>query len=254
MHLTWLRPENPFPPVEQAWIDPPGLLAAGADLSIDRLRLAYSRGIFPWFNAGEPILWWSPDPRMVLPCDAFHLSHSMRKTMRRIAREQSEGNLRIVVTVDCAFERVLNACAQTPRDGVIRTWITQDMMQAYQSWHQHGDAHSVETWIDGKLAGGLYGVCLGHMFFGESMFAWQTNASKIALAHLVRFLDQCGCPLIDCQMETSHLASLGARTMARSQFCQHVGLAVIQPPINWHPGWIDAQGTLHPLTGDALKG
>lgn len=254
MRLTWLRPEDPFPPVEQALIEPPGLLAAGADLSIPRLREAYCQGIFPWFNEGEPILWWSPEPRMVLPLESFHLSHSMRKKLRQIARQQSEADMRIVVTVDCAFDHVLAACAQTPRDGVRRTWITQEMMQAYQAWHRSGDAHSIETWMDGKLAGGLYGVGLGHMFFGESMFAWQTDASKIALAHLVKWLGRSGCSLIDCQMETAHLASLGARNMVRSQFCDHVRHAVAQPGIDWHPGWIDATGNLRPLTGDALKG
>lgn len=178
----------------------------------------------------------------------------MRKKLRQIARQQSEGKMRVVVTVDCAFDHVLAACAQTPRHGVTHTWITQEMTQAYQEWHHAGEVHSIETWINGELAGGLYGVCLGRMFFGESMFAWQTDASKIALAHLVTFLARAGCSLIDCQMETAHLGSLGARTMARSQFCQHVGHAVTQPRITWHPGWIDAAGTLHPLTSDALKG
>jgi len=253
MRLTWLHPDDPFPPVDQALSEPAGLLAVGADLSIQRLRQAYSQGIFPWFNPGEPILWWSPHPRMVLACDSFHLSHSLRKKLRQIARHQSSGNMRIIVTVDCAFEQVMAACAQTPRHGVHHTWITNEMTHAYQAWHRKGQVHSIETWMDGKLAGGLYGVCLGSMFFGESMFAWQTDASKIALAHLVRFLGRSGCPLIDCQMETTHLASLGARVMARDEFCRHVRHAVTQEQINIHPGWIDELGRLNPLTGDALE-
>lgn len=248
MRVTWLGTDDPFPPVEQALEDPPGLLAAGADLSVSRLRQAYSQGIFPWFNPEEPILWWSPDPRMVLRCQSFHLSHTMRKKMRQIARQQSLGDMRVMVTVDCAFDQVMAACAHTPRHGSSRTWITDEMFQAYRSWHQAGEAHSVETWLDGQLAGGLYGVCLGSMFFGESMFAWQTDASKIALAHVVRFLQRSGCELIDCQMETSHLASLGAEAIARGTFCEHVRHAVRQPKIDWQPGWIDENGSLHPLT------
>jgi len=253
MRLPWLQHDDPFPPVEQALIEPPGLLAAGANLSIPRLRQAYSQGVFPWFNAGEPILWWSPDPRMVLGCDSLHLSHSLRKKLRQIARHQASGNMRVVVTIDCAFESVMAACAQTPRHGVQHTWITHEMRQAYQAWHLAGQVHSIETWMDGELAGGLYGVCLGNMFFGESMFAWKTDASKIALAHLVKFLDRSGCALIDCQMETAHLASLGARIMARDEFCRHVRHAVAQPQIHIHPGWMDELGRLHPLTRDAQE-
>ena len=253
MRLVWLDPEDPFPPVDQALTEPPGLLAAGGELSIERLRQAYSQGIFPWFNPGEPILWWSPHPRMVLPPDALHLSHSLRKKLRQIGRHQALGDLDIVVTVDCAFDDVLTACAQTPRHGVSHTWITDEMMLAYQAWHRAGQVHSIETWMHGKLAGGLYGVCLGSMFFGESMFAWQTDASKIALAHLVKFLSRSGCTLIDCQMETTHLASLGARVMSRDVFCQHVRQAVAQPQIPFFSGWIDDLGGLHPLTPDAQE-
>ncbi len=253
MRLAWLHPDDPFPPVDQALTEPPGLLAAGADLSVNRLRQAYSQGIFPWFNAGEPILWWSPNPRMVLPCDSLHLSHSLRKKLRQISRLQAAGNMRTVVTVDCAFDGVIAACAQTPRHGVSHTWITHDMLQAYQRWHRQGQVHSIETWMDGKLAGGLYGVCLGSMFFGESMFAWQTDASKIALAHLVQLLKRSGCRLIDCQMETAHLASMGARTIGRNEFCAHVRHAVTMPQITLSPGWIDDLGTLHPLTVDGLE-
>lgn len=253
MRLVWLHPDDAFPPVDQALNEPPGLLAAGADLSVNRLREAYSQGIFPWFNAGEPILWWSPDPRMVLPCDSLHLSRSMRKKLRQIGRQQDEGNMRTVVTVDCAFDAVMSACARTPRHGVSHTWITNEMAQAYQAWHQAGQVHSIETWIDGKLAGGLYGVCLGCMFFGESMFAWQTDASKIALAHLVNLLSRSGCRLIDCQMETAHLASLGAYTVGRNEFCEHVRQAVAQPQINLSSGWIDGLGELHPLTRDGTE-
>lgn len=248
MRLAWLGTDDPFPSVDQALEDPPGLLAVGADLSVSRLRQAYTQGIFPWFNPGEPILWWSPDPRMVLRCKSMHLSHSMRKRMRQIARQQSLGDMRITVTVDCAFDQVMAACALTSRHETSHTWISDEMFQAYRSWHQAGEAHSVETWMDGRLAGGLYGVCLGRMFYGESMFARQTDASKIALAHLVRYLARSGCELIDCQMQTSHLSSMGAETMARDAFIKHVHHAVRQPQIDWQPGWIDDIGALHPLT------
>jgi len=179
--LTWLAPDAPFPPADTALTDPPGLLAVGGDLSLARLRAAYRRGIFPWYGDGEPILWWSPDPRMVLACAAFTPSHSLAKRLRAIARGEHDACPRIQIRVDSAFARVIAACA-APRPGATGTWITAAMRRAYSDWHHAGEAHSVETWIDGELMGGLYGVSIGAMFFGESMVARAPDASKIALA------------------------------------------------------------------------
>lgn len=191
MKLPWLAADTPFPPAEFALTDPDGLLAAGADLSIDRLLQAYSNGIFPWYSEGEPILWWSPDPRMVLACQDFAPSHSLRKLLRQIASHEHEAAPRIEVRVDTAFATVMAECA-APREGQPGTWITAAMRQAYRAWHEAGYVHSVETWIDGELAGGLYGISLGRMFFGESMFTRAPNASKIALAYLVRYVSAQG--------------------------------------------------------------
>jgi len=231
--------------VETALTHPNGLLAAGGDLSLRRLVQAYSKGIFPWYAQGEPILWWSPDPRMVLACEQFSPSHSLRKRLRRIAREESGIDARVQVRVDTAFDQVLTECAQ-PRRGQPETWITPAMQQAYRDWHQAGGVHSVETWIDGHMVGGLYGVSLGGIFFGESMFTRVPNASKIALAYLVRFLHRHGVAWIDCQQQTRHLAHLGATPVPRTHFIKHVHAAVRQhatPP--WRAGWLDSQGNLH---------
>lgn len=198
----------PFPPVASALPEPNGLLAAGGDLSPKRLLDAYSRGIFPWFNEGEPILWWSPNPRMVLFPAELRISRSLRKTLNRHAFE---------VRADTAFRQVMEGCA-APRRGQGGTWITPAMIRAYTQLHELGFAHSVETWVEGRLTGGLYGVALGKVFFGESMFSRQSDASKIALAHLVRQLSRWGVKMIDCQMKTSHLASLGAREIPREEF------------------------------------
>lgn len=213
--IPWLRPQDPFPPVEAALAEPTGpngLLAAGADLSLVRLLAAYRRGIFPWFNPGEPILWWSPDPRMVLFPQEFKCSRSLKKRLRR-------GDY--AVRVDTAFSRVMQACA-APRRGQRGTWINPAMVAAYSALHEAGYAHSFETWMAGEqgpeLAGGLYGVALGRVFFGESMFSRRTDASKIAFAHLVAELAARGFELVDCQMSTAHLASLGAREIPRQAF------------------------------------
>ena len=206
--IAWLGRNTPFPPTEQALEEPNGLLAAGGDLSPKRLFEAYSKGIFPWFNEGEPILWWSPDPRMVLFPDEFKISRSLRRVLKKHNYE---------IRADTAFAEVMKSCA-APRRGQPGTWITPDMMQAYQELHRLGLAHSLETRIGGKLAGGLYGVALGRVFFGESMFARRTDASKIAFVHLVRQLSRWGFGLIDCQMKTAHLASFGAREIPRTQF------------------------------------
>lgn len=223
--IPWLRASDPFPPVEQALAEPNGLLAAGADLSPARLLEAYQRGIFPWFNAGEPILWWSPDPRMVLFPDEFEPSRSLRKRLRRGDYE---------IRVDTAFTAVMQACA-APRPGQRGTWITPSMLAAYTRLHRLGYAHSVETWIDGQLVGGLYGVAIGRVFFGESMFARVTDASKIAFAHLVGQLRAWGYGLIDCQMSTRHLASLGAREIPRREFVARLAALTALPgqPSPW---------------------
>jgi leucyl/phenylalanyl-tRNA--protein transferase len=212
--IAWLTHEQqPLPPASQALgaeTEAPGLLAAGGELTPRRLAEAYSHGVFPWYGAGQPILWWSPDPRMVLQVAAFALSRSLRKTIARfIATPGCE------VRVDSALERVMRACATTPRAGQDGTWIVPEMIAAYCAWSA---VHSFETWIAGELVGGLYGVCLGRMFYGESMFSRRTDASKIALAALVCFSRTHGIDLIDCQQQTSHLASLGAREIPRASF------------------------------------
>jgi leucyl/phenylalanyl-tRNA--protein transferase len=204
------RLQNPsyFPPVETALREPNGLLAMGGDLSPERLLDAYRHGIFPWFNPGEPILWWSPDPRMVLVPDEIRVTRSLAKRIRNSGFE---------VRLDTAFTEVMRACAE-PREGAGGTWISPAMIAAYTRLHQAGYAHSVETWHDGRLVGGLYGVAIGRMFYGESMFSREPDASKVALVRLTRQLQQWEFGLIDCQMETAHLASLGARTLPRTAF------------------------------------
>ena len=206
--IPWLGAEPGFPPDERALREPNGLLAAGGALTTAWLLAAYRRGIFPWLSEGEPILWWTPDPRLVLVPDEFHVSHSLRKTLRR---------RRFEVKADTAFVEVLLACA-APRAGGPGTWITPAMRAAYLHMHELGWAHSVECWRDGRLVGGLYGMAIGRVFFGESMFARETDASKVALAHLARLLAERGYGMIDCQMTTAHLLSLGAREVPRARF------------------------------------
>lgn len=206
--IPWLETGDPFPPPTQALKEPNGLLAAGADLSVERLLAAYRRGIFPWYSAGQPILWWSPDPRMVLFPRELKLPRSLRKRLRRHDYD---------IRCDTAFEAVMRACAE-PRAGQDGTWITEEMIAAYGALNRRAVAHSVETWIGGELVGGLYGVALGHAFFGESMFTRVTDASKIALAHLTRQLERWNFGMIDCQMVTSHLAAFGAREIPRERF------------------------------------
>lgn len=211
--LPWLPAAPLFPPLDSALQEPNGLLAVGGDLAPERLLAAYRRGIFPWYAPGEPILWWSPDPRMVLFPAELKVSRSLARTLRR-----GDYELRL----DTAFPQVVAACATAPRNGQQGTWIVPEMQAAYQGLHELGYAHSVETWASGELVGGLYGVALGRMFYGESMFSRRTDASKIALAHLVRYLQQRGFAMIDCQMHTPHLASLGARLLPRRQFAATV--------------------------------
>ena len=219
--IPWLDADDPFPPVELALRDPNGLLAAGDELSTARLLDAYARGIFPWFGDGDPVLWWSPDPRMVLGTAALKVSRSLRKTIR-------SGHFR--VTADTAFPAVIAACAE-PRAGQDGTWITAEVMRAYVELARLGVAHSIEAWEGETLAGGLYGVAIGRVFFGESMFARRTDASKVALVHLVRQLRRWDFPLIDCQMSTSHLASLGGRNVSRAEFLEVVRRYVQSPPV-----------------------
>ncbi len=222
--IPWLDRNQPFPPLTRALLEPNGLLAAGGELSAERLIDAYQHGIFPWYSADQPLLWWSPDPRMVLMPSELKISRSLGKRLHKPDFE---------VRIDSAFETVMRACA-APRDGQAGTWITDDMVAAYTELHRRGLAHSVETWIDGELAGGLYGVALGRMFYGESMFMRATDASKIALAHLARQLHRWGFGLIDCQMQTSHLASLGAREIPRDDFVRQLTVLVnCEPPSSW---------------------
>jgi leucyl/phenylalanyl-tRNA--protein transferase len=193
--------------------DAPGLLAAGGELTPQRLTEAYSHGVFPWYGEGQPVLWWSPDPRMVLFVDEFKLSRSLRKTLKKFLRTPG-----CEVRIDSDFRGVITRCAATPREGQAGTWIVPEMVEAYCRWHALGVTHSFETWVNGQLVGGLYGVNLGRMFYGESMFSHATDASKIAMCALVAFCRLHGVTLIDCQQRTGHLASLGGREIARSEF------------------------------------
>ena len=208
--IPWLRGATPFPPISKALESPNGLLCAGGDLAPERLIEAYRHGIFPWFSEGDPILWWSPDPRMVLFPDELKVSRSLRKVLERGSYE---------TRVDSDFRAVMEKCA-APRDAQGGTWIVPEMIEAYTKLHELGFAHSVESWQDGELVGGLYGVALGQVFFGESMFAHAPDASKVALVELVARLRQRQFRVIDCQQATSHLASLGARQMPRESFAK----------------------------------
>lgn len=230
--IPWLEGHQPFPPVESALRDPNGLLAASDRIAPERLLAAYRQGIFPWYAPGDPVLWWSPDPRMVLPPKEFRLARSLRKRLRR-------GDF--VVTVDTAFEHVLAGCAATPRPGQDGTWIDREIATAYTALHELGLAHSVECWQTAevgarRLVGGLYGVCLGRMFYGESMFSLVSDASKAAFAHLVRLLAAGGGELIDCQMKTAHLASLGGREIPRPEFQRRLQALITRPAIDWPRG------------------
>ena len=233
--IPWLEAHTPFPDVSQALTtDAPGLLAAGADLSPQRLLQAYRNGIFPWFSEGQPILWWSTDPRMVLYTDRFKVSDSLKKTLRRVERSRTTGGLgtdrRWDVRFDSAFEQVMRACAAPRKDGP-GTWISEDIIAGYTGLYRMGHAHSAEVWLDGELVGGAYGVCIGRMFYGESMFARVSDASKVALAYLVAFLRSHGVRMLDCQQETGHLASLGAFPIPRREFLEHLRRAIAEPPI-----------------------
>ena len=224
--IPLLHEHTPFPPLEQALRQPNGLLAAGGGLTPQRLLDAYRHGIFPWFGEGDPILWWSPDPRMVLFPVEFRISRTLRKTL---AREIFE------VRTDTVFGQVMRACANAPREGQNGTWIGEEMIAAYTALHRMGHAHSVEAWQNGELVGGLYGLAIGRMFYGESMFSRRSDASKAALAHLIRQLERWGFGMIDCQMNTPHLASLGAREIPRKEFVNSLRELVNYPdaPSPW---------------------
>jgi len=205
--IPWLR-TGAFPPIDTALPEPNGLLAAGGDLSAERLLAAYRQGIFPWYGTGQPILWWSPDPRMVLFVDQFVMPRSLRKVVAQ---------RRFDIRVDSEFRRVIEACAE-PRTDYGGTWITPAMVDAYSELHRLGHAHSVEAWHGDALVGGLYGVAIGRMFFGESMFTREPDASKVALMRLVSLLERLNVPLIDCQQETAHMVRFGARPIPRQVF------------------------------------
>ncbi len=232
MNIPWLTADTPLPAPESAQKtgNPvAGLVAAGGDLSVHRLYEAYKEGIFPWFSDGQPILWWSPDPRMVLRTADFKLHRSLRKTLLIF---QKSPNCQL--HINHAFEQVIRHCAQSPRKGQAGTWILEEMIQAYIDLHHAGYAHSVEAWINGQLVGGLYCVAIGDTLFGESMFSAQTDASKIALAGLVAFARSQNLTWIDCQQNTKHLASLGAKEMARSEFLKLVREASKSTHRSWH--------------------
>lgn len=203
----------PFPPLTEALAEPNGLIAIGGDLSAARLLSAYKQGIFPWFSEGEPIMWWSPDPRMVLFPEELKISASLRKTLRKNLFEPR---------FNTAFREVMTACSQTPRHGQPGTWITRQMIASYCELHAQGFAICSESWLDGKLVGGCYGVKIGRMFYGESMFHHVTDASKVAFVHLVEFLKNQGVGMIDCQMKTPLLASFGGREIPRDEFMQNL--------------------------------
>jgi leucyl/phenylalanyl-tRNA---protein transferase len=228
--IPWLGADDSFPPVERALKEPNGLLCAGGDLSLERLLAAYRRGIFPWYSGDEPILWWSPDPRMVLRCDELKVSRSLAKSVRNEGYE---------LRIDSAFGRVLAGCA-APRADDGGTWLGVDMRRAYSALHRAGYAHSFETWQGADLVGGLYGVALGNMFYGESMFSRATDASKVALVGLVEELRTRGFPLIDCQVRTPLLASLGAREIPRRDFLRAASALVNYPQ---RPGRWQARAT-----------
>ena len=238
--IGWLNPGDPFTAAETALADPNGLLCAGLELSPQLVLAAYERGIFPWYSEGQPVLWWSPDPRMVLRPQDFNLHRSLRKTLKSSYFE---------IRTDTSFEAVMRACAE-PRPEQGGTWINEAIIDAYSALHSAGFAHSVETWVDDELVGGLYGIALGKVFFGESMFMRRTDASKIAFSHLVAQLKRWQFELIDCQQKTEHLASLGAAPISRADFLQRLSRLVHSDAIAPRSGaWLFDRDLLDDLLG-----
>lgn len=229
--LIQLRDTDPMPSVDFAWGPDsvaPGLLAVGGGLAVERLIQAYSQACFPWYSDGQPVMWWSTDPRMILPVQEFRLHTSLRKHLKQLIAKDS-----IQIRVNHDFSQIIKHCSQAPRKDQAGTWIVQDMIQAYKKLHQAGFAHSVETWINGELQGGLYFVSIGQAVFGESMFALQTNASKLALAALVCICKIEQISMIDCQQNTRHLASLGAKSISRHAFLEHVNKVKNAKHVDW---------------------
>jgi leucyl/phenylalanyl-tRNA--protein transferase len=234
--LHWIKTTDPpdhFPDPNQALIEPDGLLAVGGDLSVERLLVAYRHGIFPWYQDGQPILWWSPDPRAVLFPAELHVSRSLRRTLR---------NNRFTVSIDQDFAGVIAGCARGRSD--TGTWITADMEHAYQQLHDTGHAHAVEVWRDEQMVGGLYGINIGRIFFGESMFSRQTDASKVALVQLIHICRELCIDLVDCQIASTHLASLGSRQISRTEFLKHLNRSTKFPSPT---GWARAKLETRPL-------
>ncbi len=229
--IPWLSHPDQFPLPEAALREPNGLLAAGGAINPSWLLAAYRCGIFPWYMPEEPILWWSPNPRMVLFPSELHVGRSLAKVMR---------NRAYTIRFDTVFREVMLSCA-APRTDSHGTWISDDVLEGYCALHRLGYAHSIETWIEGELAGGLYGVALGGVFYGESMFARRPDASKIAFAYLVPWLQQQGFSLIDCHMRTHHLARFGGREIPRGEFCMHLAQLVTlrREPALWHHEWVN---------------
>lgn len=241
--LQWLDGDTPFPPVVTAWgpeTGAPGLLAAGGDLAVDRLVSAYSQGIFPWFSAGQPVLWWSPTPRMVLQTAQFRMHRSLSKTLLRYHL-----NPTFSLCFDRAFDQVIEHCATAPRKQQSGTWIVPAMVQAYQELHRAGHAHSAEVWVDHQLVAGLYFVCLGKAVFGESMFTRITDGSKMALSALVSVCQKHGIEQIDCQQNTSHLASLGAQEMSRAEFLDRMAQHQLETSPDWPTETVDGVSLAH---------
>lgn len=240
LHPVWLDPDDKsyhFPDPEYALTDPDGLLAVGGDLSSKRLLAAYRQGVFPWYSEGQPILWWSPNPRCVLYPDEFHTSRSLRRAIKKAPFR---------ISFDQAFAEVICACANTERPEQDGTWITQEMADAYYALHKMGHAHSVEAWQDGELVGGLYGVAIGRVFFGESMFSLRTDASKIAFSHLLVSLKKWNYALVDCQVSSSHLKRFGAKEIERQHFIEALNRHCGESPAEqaWRTGPLDAYDTL----------
>ncbi len=228
--VMWLSPDDPpdsFPPISAALHEPDGLLAAGGDLSAERLLFAYRSGIFPWYDEGQPLLWWSPDPRCVFLPGDYRVSRRLQRELRRSSDE---------IRINTAFSDVIRACAG-PRRSEQGTWITPEMIKAYEGLHREGWAHSIEVWQSGKLAGGLYGLAIGKAFFGESMFSLTSNASKLALLYLTHRLTAGDLELLDCQVVSGHLVSLGARIVPRSEFLQRLETAC--NPVRTVENWPD---------------